>query len=231
MIVTSITAPKNIDNKADLIKVYSQLCYQASRQGAEVIVLPELSFETIKHRKFEDAADNSDEPGGLDITPLLRISEVYQNTIVYGYIETDNSLLYNSACVLHAGRVISNYKKVNLSGPDYLWATQSLSMINSPIVFKDFRMGVLIGDDILNHEEYDERKKQFYNGNIELICCLLDKNINEYTEKSWIHLVKTTGANIIVSNKNGYSCVITNTLKVYGETEFEKNIIGGIINI
>lgn len=232
MIVTSISAPSEINNKAELIKTYAQLCYQASRQGADIIVLPELSFEATKPKSFEEASDNSDEPGGLDITQLLRISEVYQNTIVYGYIETDNSLLYNSSCVLHAGKVVSNYKKINLSGPDYLWASQNNSLIShSPIVFRDFRMGVLIGDDILNYEEYDDRKKPFYNGNIDVICCLIDKEIKEYPEKSWIHLVKTTGANIIVSNKRGSSCVITRLLKVYTESLNEKNIIGGIIQI
>lgn len=231
MIVASISAPRVIRNKAELIKTYAQLCYQASRQGANVLVLPELSFEPLKSKSFQEAANNSDEPGGLDITPLLKISEVYQNTIIYGYIETNNSLLYNSACVLHEGRVISNYNKTNLSGADYLWATQSPNLIHSPIVFRDFRMGILIGDDILNYEEYDERKKSFYNGNIELICCLMDKHIEEYPEKSWIHLAKTTGANIVVSNKKGSSCIITNTLKIYGESDQEKNIIGGTIHI
>jgi predicted amidohydrolase len=232
MIVTSISAPRDTKNtKAELIKTYAQLCYQASRQGAEIIVLPELSFEYEKPTSFEVASDNSDEPGGLDVTDFLRISEVYQNTIVYGYIETDDSLLYNSACVIHAGRVISNHKKSNLSGPDYLWATESNRLMHNTIAFRDFRMGILIGDDIINHHEYDDRKKPFYNGNLEVICCLTDKDIKEYPEKVWIHLAKTTGANIIVSNKKGNSCVITNLLKVYGESSIEKNIIGGIIQI
>lgn len=231
MIVTAISAPNHINNKEELYKTYFQLCYQASRQGADIIVLPELSFEIKKPISFEEAAENSDEPGGLDVTSLLRISEVYQNTIVYGYIETESSLLYNSACVLHAGHVISNHKKINLSGSDYRWANQSNRLINNTIAFRDFRMGVLIGDDILNYEEYDQRKKLFYNGNLEVICCLLDKNIEDYPEKQWIHLAKTTGANIIVSNKNGGSCVITNMLKIYGESSEEKNIIGGTIQI
>lgn len=86
------------------------------QMDAEVVVLPELSncgylFESCEALRC--AAEPV--PGGKSVSDMLKLSEKYNCTIIFGVAELENDKVYNTAVVIHKGCYVGKYRKIHLS--------------------------------------------------------------------------------------------------------------------
>ncbi len=89
---------KNVeDNVKKAVKVIES-------SDADLIVFPEL-FNTGYY---------PENYGRSDITPVLKVSECSDAVIVAGAAEVDGGNLYNTAFVIHKGRIIGRHRKTKL---------------------------------------------------------------------------------------------------------------------
>lgn len=238
-------APKVLDVESNLA-VAQQLSFEAAAKGAKVIVLPELAISGQALSNVTEASFVCQTKDGYQTQALAEISRNYNCHIIFGYVELNESKLYNSAvCVGPRGTVEGNWRKHNLWGPDLNWA-KSADNLNICVNTPAGRLGALICRDVMNQyrESYaffDPEQRFYKKGSVDTIALLTNWGAEfGFPDSSWVELSEATGANIIVSNRvgsdrdlrfKGGSCVISKDMQVqsYGSSFSEACVVGGLV--
>jgi len=95
----------------------------ASRAGADLVILPELANSGCSLPSRERALDLAEEAGGSEGPTLRAWQMVAAETglfIVGGFLERQGDLLYNSAAIVGPGNFLGRYRKT------HLWDTEKL---------------------------------------------------------------------------------------------------------
>lgn len=97
------------------LRLAESLAREAARQGADLLVLPELFLTGYN---IGDAVVRLAEPGdGPSARAMARIATAAGLAIVYGYPERAPEALYNSAAAIdRGGRHLATYRKIHLWG-------------------------------------------------------------------------------------------------------------------
>lgn len=144
-----IAVGQTIGTPADVaanLQLMERLAVDAARQGADLLVLPELFLTGYG---VGDAVQALAEPhDGPSAAIAARIASTTSLGIVYGYPERCSEGIYDSAAVFdRTGRLVANYRKVHLWGAyecAQFIAGQSLEIFD----FEGLRLGLLICYDL-----------------------------------------------------------------------------------
>jgi predicted amidohydrolase len=228
------------------IAVAQQLCYEAAAKGAKVVVLPELALSGYHLQSPAEAAKVSQTKNGYQTEAFVPITKKFGCTIVFGYVELLEGKFYNSAAVVGPNGLAGNAQKHNLYASDNLWSQPSEQQPIS-VLTPAGRLGVLICRDAMNkyRESYVHYKQgqKFYNpGDVDTIALLTNwgTSVFSYPDSTWVELVESTRANVIVSNRvgkekdvtfKGGCAVIDRDRKIYtyGSNFTHEAIVGGLV--
>ncbi|MCX6283721.1 MAG: hypothetical protein NTW31_05765 [Bacteroidetes bacterium] len=110
---------------------------------ADLIVLPELFATGYAFQSKEEAASHSEVPGEETSLFLKHIAGICNATIVAGFIERENTDLYNSAMMVDTSGIIGIYRKLPLFTKENLWFSPGNRV---PRVFKvkGVKVGIMI---------------------------------------------------------------------------------------
>jgi N-carbamoylputrescine amidase len=237
-------APTLLDAEKNVV-VGTQLTFEAAGKGARVIVLPELCTSGYVLRGIREASSVAQEKDGWQTEAFAQVARTFGCHVVFGYVETCEGKLYNSAAVVGSAGLIANVRKKNKFGSDNLWASTS-EQVSPVVVTEAGRLGVLICRDTMNkfHDSSPAYKvgQKFYNkGSVDTIALLTNWGQSYgYPDSSWVELCEETGANIIVSNRvgkerdmvyKGGSVVIdrTGNCQTFGSNFCTEAVVGGTI--
>ncbi len=227
------------------IATAQQLAFEAAAKGASVVVLPELSLSGQTIRDLREAADVCQEQGGYQTAAFRPIAARFNCHIVFGYVELAEGKFYNSAAVVGPAGLVANAQKHNLWGSDNMWAQPSEQL--APVVTtRAGRLGILICRDASNkyresYEFYKPDHRFYRRGSVDTIALLTNWGDSyAYPDSSWIELVESTRANLIVSNRTGKerdmkfkggSCVVDRQRKIqtFGSSFTENAVVGGTV--
>lgn len=223
----------------------SQLAFEAAAKGARIIVLPELCISGHAFKSVAEAASAAQTRDGYQTQEFLPIAHQHNCHIVFGYVEIDEGLLYNSALVVGPNGVVANSRKHNLYGRDFLWATPGETL--HPIVpTSEGRLGILICRDAMNqyrttHPFFRGGQPFYRKGSVDIVA--LPTNWHKpsgYPPVEWMELAEGSGANVVVANRigrdvemefTGGSCIISRDLHVWtnGSSFIDEAVVGGIV--
>ncbi len=114
-------------NKTLNIRHLEKLTSEAARNGAGLIVLPEMSTTGLNLKGIPDAKNLAETIPGPTTDEFAHLSKKYNVYIVIGLPEFDqkNNKYYNTQIVIDpAGKIIGKYRKIHLYGSDHNWASK-----------------------------------------------------------------------------------------------------------
>jgi len=113
-------------DKAENIRSLARLATEAAVNGAKIIVLPEMCLTGLTIENSNDAGNLAEPIPGPATQVFSRIATRYKVYLILGLAEYDHttSNFYNAQIIIGpTGQIVGKYRKINLYGPDYKWAT------------------------------------------------------------------------------------------------------------
>lgn len=199
----------SVDDVRENVKHALALCTEAACKGAQIIVLSELCTCSATLQSRIDAAAACQTVDGWQTERFAKLSLKTGATIVFGYCELAEGVFHNSACAVHRGDIVCNVRKHNLEGNDTLWAVPGEEELFPVIITEVGRLGVLIGDDVLNnhtqsYRHFKHNERYYRQGSVDVIAlCAATKSDYVYPDMRWIELARSTQSNVIVANRVG----------------------------
>jgi len=128
VIISSIQfKPTLARNNADIranFKKCEDLVNEAWKFGSELVVFPELCLTGYTFLTSEEAWKAAERFDGPTFREMRGVATELSSYVVYGFLEADGDKLHNSSLIISPdGDIVSRYRKVNLWGNDFLWAT------------------------------------------------------------------------------------------------------------
>lgn len=108
-------------NREENIKKAEKYVAEAAKNGANVILLPEL-FEReyfCQQRNYDFYAFAEETENNAAIKALLPLSQKYKAVIPVSFYEKDGNVLYNSVAVLDSGKILGVYRKTHIPDDHY----------------------------------------------------------------------------------------------------------------
>lgn len=109
------------DNRQENIKKAEKYVAEAAKNGANVILLPEL-FEReyfCQQRNYDFYSFAEETENNAAIKALLPLSQKYKAVIPVSFYEKDGNVLYNSVAVLDGGKILGVYRKTHIPDDHY----------------------------------------------------------------------------------------------------------------
>ncbi len=204
------------------------------------IVLPELCFSGYSFLNPEEACLVGEPYDGVTYELIKKVAVKYEVYIAYGYVEMERSgSLYNSCNLVDPkGTILASYRKINLWGNDFLWATSGKErpeIINtelgkvSIVVCRDLRDK--IPSNIPNNLSDMKKSTPFFDGekvDIVAACTNWGKG-SGFPSTTWMDFASNNQCTLVVSNRwgeevngslkqdfgQGGSCIIEKNWKVH----------------
>lgn len=244
-IVASVQFEPKLHDVENNLNVAKQMAFEAAGKGAKLVVLPELCTSGYVLNNKREASNCAQYKNGYQTEAFIPIARRFNTHIVFGYVETCNGNLYNSAAVVGPRGLVTNVQKHNLWGSDNLWA-ESADSIHPVIVTEAGRLGVLICRDAMNNYrdtyKFYKPEQRFYKaGSVDTIALLSNWGSDYgYPDSSWVELAEETNANVVVSNRigkerdlkfKGGSAVIDRNRKIWthGSSFTDSCVVGGCV--
>jgi predicted amidohydrolase len=166
-----------------------------------MLVFPELTFTGYSFLCWDDAAKVAEKPDGLTAKRMVHIAKALKAYTVWGFVETDEDFLYNSASIADpSGNIILTVRKLNLWGNDFLWATPAEKPPD--IIQTDLGwMSVVVCRDILDRNQSGGRL--FSGRKIDIVAAPMNWGGAGFPSVDWIDFVKNNSCVLAVANKWG----------------------------
>ena len=136
------------DNTQTNLENSLALALQAVENGANLIVLPELTNTGYLFANRQDAFNHAERiPDGPSVQAWTRFAQEYEVYLVAGLVEQDDMQLFDTAVLLGPDGYIGKYRKAHLWNQEKLWFTPGdigFPVFETPIG----RIGLLICWDI-----------------------------------------------------------------------------------
>jgi predicted amidohydrolase len=207
MKIASIQTCPLFKKKEENLRKLVRLVQVAVSEGAELIVMPELATTGYSFLSKEEAAPFAEtiQPSSPTMMAMQALASRHGAHLVWGMMERDagTGLLYNSQVYLDPTGFYETYRKINLWGQDYIWASEGQS--NPPIVKSSLgkKIGLLICRDI--RDKKDEEWNNFYSkGDADVICLSSNFGDGGFPAVSWMDFVKNNDTTLVVSNRYGH---------------------------
>lgn len=187
----------------------ARLIVEAARNGAQLIVLPELCTTGYSFMSVEEAREHAEQisdwvragsPASMEM--FGGIAKRLNVAIAWGVLEQDYGTgdLYNAqVLVLPNGHFVS-YRKVNLWGQDYIWAKEGES--SPPIVeYLGKKVGLLICRDV--RDKAPAWNELYEKGDADIVCFSSNFGDGGFPSVNWVKFAKDNGVTLVVSNRYG----------------------------
>jgi len=209
-------APAFKDKKANLRRL-ATLVMEAAKNGAELVVLPELAttgYSFMSKAEAEPFAENvAHFKSGMPTSPessldvMYALSKKYNVHIAWGLIERDVGTgdLYNTQALIAPDGSFASYRKICRWGNDFLTFEEGRG--NPPIMRCHFkhgmkRVGLLICRDVRDRK--DDNWKSFYErGDADIVCFSANWGEGGFPAVAWMEFAKDNNVRLIVSNRYG----------------------------
>lgn len=231
-------APRQGDVAANLNRA-RHLVNDAALAGAQLIVLPELCLAGTAFPSIREASMTSQRAEGPQTVAMAEIAIQTGTYVVFGYVEAANGAFYNSAMLIGPDGSLQNFRKHNLWGDDFFWATH-VSEPRPVAVTPHGRIGVLIGQDLHNvsRKSLGTGEPFYPYGTVDIVCAPVSWNTQyEFPDSAWVGLAEELGCDVVVANRCGGpeesfragSCVIDRNMRVsvMGGSRSGPCIVGG----
>jgi predicted amidohydrolase len=122
-------------DKAATLRKIRLFTIEAAKQGANIVVFPELALTSYSGFPPERALQLSEPIPGPSTNAVQKIASKYNVYVVFGMIERDGSKLYNAAPFIGPRKVLGVYRKVHPAKKFFeSWATpgDSYPLIRTP---------------------------------------------------------------------------------------------------
>lgn len=222
--------------KSENLQALARMVVEAAKAGAKLIVLPELCCVGYSFMDEAEVRDLAECPHWLNDTMATDHSMYVFSTlakklgvaIAWGFAEVDpgTKKLYNSQILVCPNGTYGSYRKVNLWGNDYLWASPGDA--NPPVVQvqldgKEWRIGLLICADV---RDKSDRIEEFYEpGDADIVAYSANWGDGGFPAGKWVKFAQVNICHFVVSNRFGKEannnfgeggvCVIAPTGKVH----------------
>lgn len=168
--------------------------------GTELVVFPELSYCGYNYLRPEQAWPvSSPADSGSGFTYFSHLSKTLDAFTVYGFIECSGEYLYNSANLIGPdGSLVCTYRKSNLWGNDFLWATSGGPrgpVVNTPIG----SLLVLICNDLTKNISTIDGTLPVPN----IVASPCNWNSPDFPNENWMMMNRHSGSVCIISNRWG----------------------------
>lgn len=87
---------------------------QAKQNSIDLLVFPECTFTGYIYDNFDEAFSEAETIPGNLTNKLVLLCKQYQITTLFGFLEKDNDLLYNTALLISPEGIIGKYNKTHL---------------------------------------------------------------------------------------------------------------------
>lgn len=221
-------APKFKQPKENIHRA-AQLVVEAVRNGAQLVVLPELITTGYSFLSPAEAEPFAEVPGlvtqeepmalagmGWSIGAMAHLSLRLGVKLVWGFIEKDpgSGKLYNSQAFLETdlsqGQGVGairywTYRKINRWGNDFIWSAAGES--NPPVIRTMFdgvewKVGMLICRDI--RDKKDDKWNSFYEpGDADVVAFSANWGDGGFPANGWMDFVEENKTNLVVANRYG----------------------------
>jgi predicted amidohydrolase len=185
------------------IKIMAFLVSQATKGGAQLVVLPELcttGYSFMSKEEAEPFAENLED--GRSMQTMRYISHSLNVAIVWGLVRRDigTGELFNSQTFVMPDGSWTNYDKINPWGNDFLWATEGRA--SPPIIdYLGKNVGLLICRDV---RDKAPAWKNFYEpGDADVVCFSSNFGDGGFPAVNWVEFAKDNGVWFAVSNRYG----------------------------
>lgn len=220
-------APEFKRPRENLLKA-GRLVVEAAKNGAKLVVLPELMTTGYSFLSPEEAEPFAEVPSlikqedplslarmGWSIGHMGLLASKLGVKIVWGFVEKDTGTnkIYNSQAFIEwdpadksvAGAYVATYRKINRWGNDFIWASSGES--NPPVVRtvidgQEWKIGLLICRDV--RDKKNDKWNSFYEpGDADVVAFSANWGDGGFPAVSWMDFVEENKATIIVSNRYG----------------------------
>ena len=181
------------------------LALEASRAGAELIVLPELSttgysfMSEAEARPFSEPllAEKGPSPS---LNHMTHISKITGSAIAWGFVEDAQGKLFNSQCLVTPSGDYATYRKRNRWANDFLWAAKgdvSPTIVN----WRGRSIGLLICRDI--RDKSDVSDDIYEVGDADIVAFSANFGNGGFPPVSWVEFAENNKTALVVSNRYG----------------------------
>lgn len=183
------------------------LIAQSFASGSQICVLPELVCTGYCYKSKDEAvlvAERYDGPTFRAMRNMARQGSMY---LAYGYVEVDGDNLYNSCNVIDpSGVLVSKYRKINLWGSDFLWATPG-SEAPTPVDTEFGQIAPIICRDIKLHTPKNIPRRAssnpFFTSIPDILLACTNWGRGGFPATSWMDLVADKQTTLVVANRYG----------------------------
>lgn len=200
-------APAFKAKERNLRELASLVIDVAESSRAKLVVLPELATTGYSFMNYDDAEPLSEVVGqGQSFEVISALARKHNITIAYGMVEKDEGTgkLYNTQ-VLVAPDAYESYRKINLWGSDFLWASPGRG--NPTILRMDYgdqqlKIGLLICRDI--RDKKDGQWTSFYEpGDADVVAMSANWGNGGFPAIGWMEFAQDNATTLVVSNRYG----------------------------
>jgi predicted amidohydrolase len=207
MKVAAVQFAPSFREKGKNLMGLTKLVLEASKKGAQLVVLPELATTGYTYMSKAQAEQDAEVVGhGLTTAWMLRLAKRLNVHLVCGMVERDHGTgdLYNPQVYVEPSGYYTSFRKLNRWGNDFLWAKAGKS--NPPVIKADGlngrRIGLLICRDIRNKVN-DDWKNLYSKGDADIVCLSTNWGDGGFPAVSWMDFVQDHNLSLIVANRYG----------------------------
>jgi predicted amidohydrolase len=211
-------------DRATNIKRLAALITTAANAGAKLIVCPELAtsgYSMMSVAEAEPLAEVLTNPSttraDCSMGVISALAKKFQTYIVWGLVEKDfgTGKLYNSQVMVCPDTSFESFRKINLWGQDFCWASEGRAnppirniaadgkILPPPYIHSVFlKVGLLICRDV--RDKKDDKWKSFYEkGDADVVCLSCAWGKGGFPATAWMEFAKENNTTLIVSNRYG----------------------------
>jgi len=177
--------------------------------GSQLIVCPELFATGYSFLNREQAGMVAERADGPTFRTMRAVAIELKAYVSWGYIEHDHGDLFNAATLVGPdGVLLSQYRKVNLWGNDFLWAKPGLN--SAPIVQTELgRMSIVVCRDLRNKipqnipRTASKSVPLFDDQPIDIVAASVNWGKGGYPSTSWMDFAVDNGCTLVIANRWG----------------------------
>lgn len=193
----------NIRRSEGLLKV-------AGSCGSQLIVFPELCMTGYSFLSADEAIRVAEPAGEGQTSKFMRRASVELNSYVaWGFIELLDGCLFNSASISGPdGSMLVTYRKINLWGNDFLWATPGISP--PEVVMTELGlMSVVVCRDVRdkipgNIPRTASKDPPLFDGKrVDIVAMCVNWGKGGFPSTSWMEFVADNKCTAVIANRWG----------------------------
>jgi predicted amidohydrolase len=196
----------------DNLRRCEPLIHRASSVGSQLVVFPELFLTGYSFMSREEAGRVCERQDGPTFRAMRAAAQDLKAYVAWGYVELGESgRLHNSAAMVDPdGSIVTRYRKVNLWGNDFLWATPG--EVSAPIVRTELgRTSLVVCRDLRdkipqNIPRTASSKKEpplFLEQPVDLVAACVNWGKGGFPSTSWMDFAANNACTLVVANRWG----------------------------